>query len=175
MSINIDTAKINNFTVYNNTTIASKVCSTCNQNKPLTEYYKDKSKSDGLRYSCKSCRNQQTQTYKENHKQIVLTPDYQKQCSNCNQLLSKDKFNKDLSSTDTLKSTCKQCINQNKNKIIIPSDYKKQCSKCKLLLSKENFNIDNVRKDNLRVECKLCQSIVAKHYMENNRQINANR
>ena len=62
MSINIDNAKFNNLIVYNNTTITSKVCSTCNQNKPLTEYQKNKSKSDGLRYSCKACKNQQTQT-----------------------------------------------------------------------------------------------------------------
>ena len=58
MSINIDNAKINNLNVNNNTTIASKVCSICNQIKPITEYHKDKSKSDGLRYDCKSCQNQ---------------------------------------------------------------------------------------------------------------------
>ena len=32
-----------------------------------------------------------------------------------------------------------------------------------------------MRKDNLRVECKLCQSIVAKHYRDNNKQINTNK
>ena len=64
MSINIDNGKFINLNVYNNTTIASKICTTCNQNKPLTEYHKDKSKLDKLRYSCKSCRNQQTQSYK---------------------------------------------------------------------------------------------------------------
>ena len=42
MSINIDNAKFNNLIVYNNTTITSKFSSPCNQNKPLTEYHKDK-------------------------------------------------------------------------------------------------------------------------------------
>ena len=96
MNFNIDNAKFKNLNVYNNTTIASKICSTCNQNKPLTVYHKDKSKLDGLRYNCKSCRNQINQTNEENNKEIILSPDYHKQCLNCKQLLSKDKFNKDL-------------------------------------------------------------------------------
>ena len=62
MSINIDNAKFNNLIVYNNTTITSKFSSPCNQNKPLTEYHKDKSKSDGWRFSFKAFRNQHTQT-----------------------------------------------------------------------------------------------------------------
>ena len=49
--VNIDTLK-----AYNNTPIPSKVCRKCNQIKPLTEYPKDKTKSDGFESSCKSCR-----------------------------------------------------------------------------------------------------------------------
>ena len=52
MSINIDNTKLNNLIVNNYTTIVLKVCSTCNQNKLLKEYYKDKSKFDGLIYNC---------------------------------------------------------------------------------------------------------------------------
>ena len=51
------TTSISNSNIYNNNiTISSKVCTNCNQNKPLTEYHKDKTTSDGFRYVCKSCR-----------------------------------------------------------------------------------------------------------------------
>ena len=33
-----------------------KQCSKCNEVKPLTEFYKDKSKNDGLRGECKCCK-----------------------------------------------------------------------------------------------------------------------
>ena len=56
MNITNSTVNIENVNAYNNTTtIPSKVCRKCNQIKPLTEYTKDKSKSDGLQSSCKSC------------------------------------------------------------------------------------------------------------------------
>lgn len=40
-----------------NKLILSKVCTVCKQNKELKYYNRDKSKSDGLRYNCSSCRN----------------------------------------------------------------------------------------------------------------------
>ena len=56
MNITNSTVNIDNLNVYNNTTILLKVWKICNQNKPLTEYGKDKTKSDGLQYMCKSCK-----------------------------------------------------------------------------------------------------------------------
>lgn len=35
----------------------SKTCSTCNETKPITKFSKDKTRKDGLRYSCKDCIN----------------------------------------------------------------------------------------------------------------------
>lgn len=34
-----------------------KQCSSCQQQKPITEFYSDKSKSDGVRSNCKDCHN----------------------------------------------------------------------------------------------------------------------
>ena len=34
----------------------TKQCSKCNEVKPLAEFYKDKSKNDGYRTECKSCK-----------------------------------------------------------------------------------------------------------------------
>ena len=55
MSIIISNINTDTLNVYNNTSIPSKVCTKCNQNKQLTEYNKDKSKSSGFRNNCKSC------------------------------------------------------------------------------------------------------------------------
>ena len=42
MTTNISNSNIDNFNIYNNTTpIHSKICTNCNQNKPLTDYNKD--------------------------------------------------------------------------------------------------------------------------------------
>ena len=46
MNITNSPVNIANLNVYNNTFIPLKVCTKCNQIKSLTEYYKDKRKSD---------------------------------------------------------------------------------------------------------------------------------
>ena len=42
-----------------------KVCNTCNINKSLSEFSKDKYTKDGLQYRCKECTNQHYQDNKE--------------------------------------------------------------------------------------------------------------
>lgn len=48
-----------------------KECNKCNVSKPLTEFYKDKSKKDGHRHECKQCKKmyardfRKTEEYKE--------------------------------------------------------------------------------------------------------------
>ena len=49
----------------------NKTCSKCRQEKPITEYNKDKSRSDGLFPQCNSCKNEgKRKRYKENKKII---------------------------------------------------------------------------------------------------------
>ena len=60
-----------------------KKCNKCNIEKPLSEFYKDKSTKDGLSYNCKECKNSyrkenkdkikeyQEQYYKENRKKLI--------------------------------------------------------------------------------------------------------
>jgi len=46
---------------------ALKVCKTCGESKPLTEYHKGND-ADGLRHACKSCTNAQNRSiYQKNH------------------------------------------------------------------------------------------------------------
>ena len=45
-----------------------KKCKTCQTIKSFNEFYKDKALSDGYANSCKTCRNQQTQKWRENNR-----------------------------------------------------------------------------------------------------------
>ena len=51
----------------------TKVCSKCGRELPLSEFYKDKSRKDGVRYMCKSCRKELRKIRYETHKSDVLT------------------------------------------------------------------------------------------------------
>ena len=42
-----------------------KECTKCNVRKPLTEYYKDKSKNDGHRTECKSCKKMYSKRFRQ--------------------------------------------------------------------------------------------------------------
>ena len=42
-----------------------KICSSCKELKQTEEYYKEKQSKDGLSYSCKSCKKEQTEKYKK--------------------------------------------------------------------------------------------------------------
>jgi len=44
-----------------------KACTKCGEDKPLSEFYKNKRARDGLQYRCKSCQNLYAATYKAAH------------------------------------------------------------------------------------------------------------
>lgn len=49
-----------------------KACCRCAEIKPLTEFYKDKSRLDGHTYECKDCRKARSKTFYEGHRESVL-------------------------------------------------------------------------------------------------------
>lgn len=49
-------------------TIASKQCTRCRLTKPLTEFWNNKSKSDGLQSVCKECKKTHQRSYYKNNK-----------------------------------------------------------------------------------------------------------
>jgi 5-methylcytosine-specific restriction endonuclease McrA len=46
----------------------SKICTKCKIEKPVSEFYKDKSRRDGLTYQCKRCYDKRKRIYYENNK-----------------------------------------------------------------------------------------------------------
>ena len=112
--------------------------------------------------------------------------------SQCHQNKPLTDYNKDIKKSDGLRCNCKSCLsntnklywNNNKNnnvnkqinatKIYNENDVK-ICSKCKQSKLLTEFNKDNRKSNGLRASCKQCQSIVSKHYNDNNKLINANK
>ena len=52
-----------------------KVCSKCNEAKPLEAFNKDKAKKDGRRPNCKACRKVQTAAYYKAHREALRERD----------------------------------------------------------------------------------------------------
>jgi hypothetical protein len=50
----------------------TKTCSECRQEKPTTEYHRNKSKRDGLQSMCKRCRKSYTKQHYEANKQSYV-------------------------------------------------------------------------------------------------------
>jgi len=48
-----------------------KYCNSCNTNKELTAFGKDKSNKDGLTHRCKECRNPQSKAWRKKNPEIV--------------------------------------------------------------------------------------------------------
>jgi len=49
--------------------IITKICRTCKQTKPISEFYKDRSRKDGFRGCCKICAYQISKQYKKRYHQ----------------------------------------------------------------------------------------------------------
>jgi hypothetical protein len=89
----------------------SKVCSKCQETKPLSEFHKDKSKKDGLRKECKECRSRYSQQYHKQNKEKIN--EYNKHWATENE--------------DWLKNYYKNYRETNKNKISIANkEYRTQ-------------------------------------------------
>jgi len=53
-----------------------KECSTCRETKPVSEFYKNKSRSDGLQHQCKVCTDVLQNAYRK--KRLKTDPEYRK-------------------------------------------------------------------------------------------------
>ena len=179
MSTNINNVNTDTLNVYNNTSAPSKVCSQCHQNKLLTEYNKDKRKSDGLQNDCKSCQSIKRKHYQDNNKQINANRIYDeydvKICSKCKQSKPLTDYYKDRTNSSGLESYCKSCrsikskhyYDKNKqinaNRIFTENDIR-TCSTCKQQKLYTEFNKCISDKSGLESYCKDCRANDHKEY-----------
>lgn len=107
----------------------AKICSTCKQMKPTTEYYRY---YDGFQNNCKTCEKKLHSTPEHRMKSLVwmgrvqrrykersdrqvredqkeFRPDGTKPCSKCKKQLPLDNFKKNRAHRDGLYPSCKSC------------------------------------------------------------------
>jgi len=97
-----------------------KQCLICNELKLTIEFYKDKSRNDGLNNKCKCCSDNQRQLYEHKPKKANIfdnnyyesIKDKIKICSYCNQQKPMKEFSKDKYNTDGVKTACSECCKQ---------------------------------------------------------------
>ena len=53
--------------------VETKTCSKCKTEKPLTEFYKDKTKKNGHRSACRPCINAERKAYYEANREKIMT------------------------------------------------------------------------------------------------------
>ncbi len=100
----------------------SKICTKCGIEKPLSEYYKDKTKNDGHRIDCKRCSLEDAKKYRGKNKAILAAK-------------QKEKYHKDI-----VKSRLLQNEWRSKNKIKINQrikEWKKENKKRLIEINRE--------------------------------------
>lgn len=82
----------------------TKTCTKCGETKPLSEYYKDKSKLSGYKFSCKTCAKDYMTHYRKKNKEHLT--EYCKE------------YNKEYYQTkgSTIRKACKEYRDSNKSK-----------------------------------------------------------
>ncbi|KAK9866223.1 hypothetical protein WJX84_005326 [Apatococcus fuscideae] len=85
-------------------TVSHKACKRCNEDKPSSEFYRNRLMADGLYSHCKSCY---SQAATERSEQREIAPE--KQCRRCRETKQADDFYHSKMTADGLQSYCKAC------------------------------------------------------------------
>jgi hypothetical protein len=100
-----------------------KICNTCGENKPISEFYIKKDIHGNFKYhrsKCKVCSNSRRRELSKNEQSVFLI---EKKCKICNITKDITNFNLDQSSKDKHKNICRDCFNK---KMYRNDEYRKQ-------------------------------------------------
>ena len=115
-----------------------KTCSTCNLEKDLSEFHKNKKRADGLRHECKSC-------VKEYWIELKARPTIRfvsKVCLACGVEKGVDEFDKDVYRKDGLTKRCNKCNKESALKFQRENPKKTLLSGCKARAKKKGLPFD---------------------------------
>jgi hypothetical protein len=93
----------------------TKLCYTCKENKPSTDFRGNREVPDGLWFECKICAKTRRLNLIDERKKTRVVPD-KKVCSTCNTEKPSKDFNNDIFSKDGLGFECKKCSLDRKDK-----------------------------------------------------------
>ena len=71
--------------------MTDKICNTCHQHLPLTNFSKDRKSPDGLNYLCRSCASVYKKAYREIHKEEIRAKKKKYYETNATRILEKTK------------------------------------------------------------------------------------
>ena len=98
-----------------NTVRLEKRCSKCKQIKLLTEFYRNKTKVDGYRETCKVCSEEYKRTYrkanaeKNRKRKLEDVRENDKKCTKCKVIKLGHEFDLDATKASGLSAWCKEC------------------------------------------------------------------
>ncbi|CAL8468903.1 g8444 [Coccomyxa elongata] len=146
-----------------------KTCSKCKETKVATEFFKDKSKPDGMYSQCKTCATIEERRRRESRPQPG--PEMQKtskKCTRCGLEKPANAFCRNKRSFDGLYSQCRTCVSDKdkdrRQKMLMQKPEpvpNKLCSRCNTHKTCEEFYRDASKPDGLQTYCKPC--LCAKH------------
>ena len=152
-------------------------CSRCNEDKDISEFSKNSSRSDGLSNVCKLCSKIVAKEWRKNNRFDGRIVAY-KHCVGCDITKDYSEFYNDKSRIDGLSSQCKNCIAayrlQNRQDILVAQrDRNKKaaeskkievtgrvCSQCNKYKTSDNFWKSKHTKDGLYSCCIECKNIL---------------
>jgi hypothetical protein len=150
--------------------LEGKVCRTCHQRKPLSEFDKDMAYKDNKRPLCKDCKKKKLRLYAERwslRREALQSIPSKKRCKRCHQTKSVYEFSKNKYHKDGLLHLCKDCVKE-KNKEMhqrwreqqaartdLPSQ--KTCIHCDQTLPVSSFSKSINSKDGYESICNCCR------------------
>ncbi len=145
---------------------SQKLCSVCRQYKSLDQFNKNKRKSDGYDYLCKSCNKIAAQKRQEQYKQQTAPAVSEKLCSRCNTVKPAEQFCKNRCRSDGLDSMCMECKSKynkeryenNKKKTPDLISTTRVCRVCGEEKSIEGFAKNPVKKNGYENICLVCKN-----------------
>lgn len=87
-----------------------KVCPTCRVEKPKSEFFKAKDKSDGVQSCCKDCHKEKMKLYQSKLRQTQRDTPESKQCSGCKTVKPASEFSKARNQVSNLAPWCRECM-----------------------------------------------------------------
>lgn len=143
----------------------SKVCTTCQIEKPLDEFYTRKDTKDGRTAQCKKCTleiRHQDYIAKHGPSQRPIPLQGGKVCTKCHIEKPLEDFGKRVERKDGLQSRCKACMPRTYratgSRVFVPPpvDGKLLCTKCQIEKPFSEFSRETRRKTGYSARCKEC-------------------
>jgi len=147
----------------------TQICTRCNEEKPITEYYRDIASPKGYTARCKTCLREAERKRRATRKAKFLTlpRPTQKQCNRCGEVLPITMFYADACKPDGYMNMCKICKEQygqiwkelNSDRKLEKPDELKRCVRCEQFKPRSQFPPRPDRPGMLYNKCNTCRNL----------------